>query len=224
MGARVKNENQSKTIFQHRLDDYLPLVEFAYNNSYYSSIGMAPYEALYNRKCRSPICWDEVGEKKLLGPKIVQITVDKIKLIQRRMWVAQSRQKRYVGKKRRKLGFEVCDHVFLKVSPWKGIARFGKKGKSKICGTVWDPREGWSSCVPVSLASGFIQDSWRIPCFDIEKVHSPSFSCVEAYFYANSRKLDIRRSSRRNLGSERESSHTKIVALVKVLWRNHAME
>ena len=91
MGARVKNENQSKTIFQRRLDDYLPLVEFAYHNSYYSSIGMASYEALYNRKCSSPICWDEVGERKLLGPEIVQITVDKIKLIQRRMWVAQSR-------------------------------------------------------------------------------------------------------------------------------------
>ena len=56
MGARVKNENQSKTIFQRRLDDYLPLVEFAYHNSYYSSIGMASYEALYNRKCSSPIC------------------------------------------------------------------------------------------------------------------------------------------------------------------------
>ena len=74
-----------------RWDDHLPLVEFAYNNSYHSSIEMTPYEALYGRKCRSPICWDEVGERKLLGPEIVQITVDKIKLIRGRIKAAQSR-------------------------------------------------------------------------------------------------------------------------------------
>uniref|UniRef100_A0A2N9FG06 Reverse transcriptase domain-containing protein n=1 Tax=Fagus sylvatica TaxID=28930 RepID=A0A2N9FG06_FAGSY len=85
--------------------------------------------ALYGRKCRSPICWDEVGERKLLGPEIVQITVDKIKLIRGRMKVAESMQKSYANKKRRKLELEVGDHVFLKVSPWKGVARFGKKGK-----------------------------------------------------------------------------------------------
>ena len=52
-------------------DDYLPLVEFAYNNSFQASIGMAPFEALYGRRCRSPVCWDGVGEKKLLGLELV---------------------------------------------------------------------------------------------------------------------------------------------------------
>ena len=74
-----------------RWDDHLPLVEFAYNNIYHSSIEMAPYEALYVRKCRSSIYWDEVGERKLLGPEIVQITVNKIKLIRRHIKAAQSR-------------------------------------------------------------------------------------------------------------------------------------
>lgn len=64
-----------------RWGDHLPLVEFAYNNNFHSSISMAPFEALYGRTCRSPICWDEVSERKLLGPELVQITTDKIKLI-----------------------------------------------------------------------------------------------------------------------------------------------
>ena len=62
-------------------EEHLMLIEFAYNNSFHSSIGMAPFEALYGRKCRFPICWDEVGERKLLGPELIQITIDKIKLI-----------------------------------------------------------------------------------------------------------------------------------------------
>ena len=68
---------------------YLPLVEFAYNNSYHSSIGMAPFEALYGRKCRSPVCWYETGEKILLGPKLVQDTTNKIKWIKEKLRVAQ---------------------------------------------------------------------------------------------------------------------------------------
>lgn len=62
-------------------DNYLPLIEFACNNSYQSSIEMAPYEALYERKCRTPVCWSEVGERKLLGLEIVQMTADRIKVI-----------------------------------------------------------------------------------------------------------------------------------------------
>ncbi|KAH9744611.1 Endonuclease [Citrus sinensis] len=77
----------------------------------------------------SPICWDEVGERKLLGPELVQITVDKIKLIREHLQTAQSRQKSYADRRRRELEFEKGDFVFLKVSPWKGVFRFRKKGK-----------------------------------------------------------------------------------------------
>ena len=70
-------------------EDLLPLVEFTYNNSYHATIGMAPYEALYGRKCHTPICWDEIGERKLLGPEMVQITSDKVRVIRQRMKEAQ---------------------------------------------------------------------------------------------------------------------------------------
>ncbi|KAI3735922.1 hypothetical protein L6452_15448 [Arctium lappa] len=110
-------------------DSHLPLVEFAYNNSYHSSIGMAPFEALYGRKCRTPVCWLEAGEKQFAGPEIVQETSDKVKGIRERLKAAQDRQKSYADKKRRPMEFQVGDLVMLKVSPWKGIIRFGKRGK-----------------------------------------------------------------------------------------------
>ena len=74
-------------------EKHLPLVEFAYNNSFQASIGMAPYEALYGRPCRSPICWTETGETAMIGPDLVQETTEKIKLIRPRLVTAQSRQK-----------------------------------------------------------------------------------------------------------------------------------
>jgi hypothetical protein len=98
---------------------FLPLVEFAYNNSFQATIGMAPYEALYGCKCRSPLYWDEVDERQLLGPKIVQDTEDKIALIRKRMLTTQSRQKSYADRHRHNLEFEIGDQVFLKVSPMK---------------------------------------------------------------------------------------------------------
>ncbi|KAI3698179.1 hypothetical protein L6452_31291 [Arctium lappa] len=98
-------------------DSHLPLVEFAYNNSYHSSIGMAPFEALYGRKCRTPVCWLEAGEKQFLGPEIVQETADKVKGIREHLKAAHGRQKSYADKKRRSMEFQVGDHVMLKVSP-----------------------------------------------------------------------------------------------------------
>ena len=98
-------------------------MEFAYNNSYYSSIEMAPYEALYDRKCRSPLCWFEVGEKNLLGPDLVQQTTEQIRIIRDKMLTAQSRQKSYYDKRHRPLEFEEGDHVFLKLSPTTGVGR-----------------------------------------------------------------------------------------------------
>ena len=72
-------------------DEHLPLVEFAYNNSYRASIQMAPYEALYGRPCRSPLCWTEVGESSITGPDLIRDTSDKVSLIQHRLLTAQSR-------------------------------------------------------------------------------------------------------------------------------------
>ncbi|GKB55015.1 reverse transcriptase domain-containing protein [Tanacetum coccineum] len=110
-------------------DVYLPLAEFSYNNSYHSSIRCAPFEALYGRKCRSPILWAEIGESSLIGPELVQETTDKVVLIKEKLKAARDRQKSYADNRRKPLEFEVGDRVMLKVSPWKGVIRFGKKGK-----------------------------------------------------------------------------------------------
>ena len=90
---------------------------------------MAPYEALYGHKCRSLVGWFEVGDHPLLGPDMVQDAVRKVGLVRDRMRAAQSRQKSYADNRRRELEFGVGDHVFLKISPSKGVMRFGKRGK-----------------------------------------------------------------------------------------------
>ncbi|GJS38438.1 putative reverse transcriptase domain-containing protein [Tanacetum coccineum] len=93
------------------------------------AVRCASFEALYGRKCRSPIMWAEVGEGQLIGPELVQETTEKISQIKDRLKVARDRQKSYADKRRKPLEFSVGDYVLLKVSPWKGVVRFGKKGK-----------------------------------------------------------------------------------------------
>jgi len=110
-------------------DNNLPLVEFAYNNSYHSSIDMTPYEALYGRRCRTPVCWDEIGERKFSKVELINQTKEIIGKIRKKLRAAQDRQKSYADTQRRPLEFNVGDHVFLKVSPLKGSLRFGQKGK-----------------------------------------------------------------------------------------------
>lgn len=115
--------------FKGSWEVHLPLIEFSYNNSFHASIQAAPFEALYGRKCRTPLCWNEVGEKQLAGPEIVQLTSDKIGQIRDKMRAAQDRQRMYANKRRKPIEFQVGEKVMLKVSPWKGVVRFGKKGK-----------------------------------------------------------------------------------------------
>ncbi|GJV92325.1 putative nucleotidyltransferase, ribonuclease H [Tanacetum coccineum] len=110
-------------------DEYLCLVEFAYNNSWHASIKAAPFELLYGRKCRAPICWDEVGERLIEGPELIEITNEKVAVAKEKLKEARSRQKSYADKHRRDLEFQVGDRVFLKVSPFRGVKRFGIKGK-----------------------------------------------------------------------------------------------
>ena len=90
---------------------------------------MAPYEALYGRPCRSPLCWTEVGESSITGPDLIRDTSEKTSLIQQRLLTAQSRQKSYADVRRQPLEFEVGDHVFLKVMPKREVVRFDKRGK-----------------------------------------------------------------------------------------------
>jgi hypothetical protein len=107
----------------------MPLAEFSYNNSYQESIKVSPFEALYGRPCRTPLSWFESSESVIFGPDIVTEAEEKVKQIQANILVAQSRQKSYADKRRSPLKFEVDDHVYLQVSPMKGIRHFGIKGK-----------------------------------------------------------------------------------------------
>ncbi|GKA88411.1 putative reverse transcriptase domain-containing protein [Tanacetum coccineum] len=102
-------------------EKHLPLVEFSYNNSYHASIKAAPFEALYGRKCRSPVCWAKVGDVQLTGPEIIHETTEKIVQIQQRLQAARDRQRSYANIRRKPLEFQVGDRVMLKVSPHKGI-------------------------------------------------------------------------------------------------------
>ncbi|GJT99080.1 putative reverse transcriptase domain-containing protein [Tanacetum coccineum] len=110
-------------------EKHLPLVEFSYNNSYHASIKAAPFEALYGQKCRSPVCWAKVGDVQLTGPEIIHETTEKIVQIRQRLQAARDRQRSYANIRRKPLEFQVGDRVMLKVSPRKGVIRFGKRGK-----------------------------------------------------------------------------------------------
>ncbi|GJY69481.1 retrovirus-related pol polyprotein from transposon TNT 1-94 [Tanacetum coccineum] len=95
-------------------DVHLTLAEFSYNNSYHSSIRCAPFEALYGRKCRSPVLWEEIGESSLIGPELVQETTNKVVLIKEKLKAARDRQKSYANNRRKPLEFEVGDCMLLK--------------------------------------------------------------------------------------------------------------
>ena len=103
----------------------MPLAELAYTNTYQASIKMAQYEALYGCMCISPLCWDVVGERSLVGPDWVQQAHDKVRETRQNLLTAQNRQKSYVDVRWRDLEFIVGDEFLLKVSPTKGVVRFG---------------------------------------------------------------------------------------------------
>ncbi|WVZ75952.1 hypothetical protein U9M48_023964 [Paspalum notatum var. saurae] len=115
--------------YSTKWDECLPLAEFAYNNSYQKSLEMAPFEALYGRRCRTPLNWSEPGERVSFGPDLVTQAEEQVKHIHENLKRAQSRQKSYSDRRRRPLAFQKDDHVYLRVSPMKGVHRFGVKGK-----------------------------------------------------------------------------------------------
>jgi hypothetical protein len=109
-------------------DKSLPYAEFSYNNSYQASLKMSPFEALYGRKCRTPLYWDQTGESQFFGPELIQEVEEQDRVIRENLRVAQTRQKSYADN-RRPLEFEEGYYVYLKVSPLRGMRRFKVKGK-----------------------------------------------------------------------------------------------
>ncbi|GKA21958.1 putative reverse transcriptase domain-containing protein [Tanacetum coccineum] len=115
--------------FGNGWERHLPLIEFSYNNSYHASIKAAPFEALYGRKCRSHVFWAEVGDAQLTVPELIHEIIEKIVQIKQRIQASRDRQKSYTDVRHKPLEFQVGDRVMLKVSPWKGVIRFGKRRK-----------------------------------------------------------------------------------------------
>nr|GEY05123.1 reverse transcriptase domain-containing protein [Tanacetum cinerariifolium] len=111
----------NKDIAEESWDARLPLVEFLYNNSYHSSVRCTPFEALYGRKCHSPIMLAKVGEGQLIGHELVQKTTEKISRIKDILKAVHDHQKSYADKRRKPLEFSVGDYILLKGSPWKGV-------------------------------------------------------------------------------------------------------
>ncbi|WVZ93796.1 hypothetical protein U9M48_039751 [Paspalum notatum var. saurae] len=110
-------------------DKSLAYAEFSYNNSYQASIKMSTIQALYGRRCRTPLHWDQPGEKQLFGPEIIEDAERQVRMIRENLRIAQTRQKSYADHRRRDLEFAVGDYVYLKVSPIHGLRQFKVKGK-----------------------------------------------------------------------------------------------
>ncbi|GJW10531.1 putative reverse transcriptase domain-containing protein [Tanacetum coccineum] len=123
-----QEDGQSERMIQ-TLEDIMRACVIDFGGSYHSRIRCAPFEALYGRKCRSPVLWAEIGEGSLIGPELVLEMTDKVVLIKEKLKAARDRQKSNEDKRHKSLEFEVGDQVLLKVSPWKGVMRFGKEGK-----------------------------------------------------------------------------------------------
>jgi hypothetical protein len=105
-------------------DKSLSYTMFSYNNSYQESLKMAPFEMLYDRRCQTPLFWNETGEWKVFGPDILQEIEKQVRMVRENLRVAQSRQKSYADHRRREISFEVGDFVYLKVSPMRGLCHF----------------------------------------------------------------------------------------------------
>jgi hypothetical protein len=134
--------------FDKSWDKCLSSAKFSYNNSYQDSLKMAPFDALYGRRCRTPLNWLETGERTLFGLDLVKDAEEKVQVIRENLKLAQMRQKSYHDKGTTPRHFEVGDYVYLKVSRTKGVQRFGVKGKLAPC--YIGPNEVIEVCGPVA--------------------------------------------------------------------------
>ncbi|KAL0554252.1 hypothetical protein IC582_008169 [Cucumis melo] len=212
--------------FSGSWDPHLHLMEFAYNNSYQATIDMAPFKTLYGKCCRSPVCWGEVGEQRMLGPELVQTTNAAIQKIRGRMLTAQSRQKSYADVRRKNLEFEVGGMVFLKVAPMKGVLRFVKKGK--LSPRFVGPFETLERIGPVAyclaLPSSFsaVHDIFHVSMlrrYVADPTHVVDFEPLQV-----SENLSYEEQPVEILAREVRKLRSREISQVKVLWHNHGVE
>ena len=162
------------------------------------------------------MCWDEVGEKRLVGPELVQITSEKVKVVRDNLKIARVRQRSYADNRRRDLQFEIGDRVFLKISPWKGVLRFGRRGK--LSPRFIGPYEVMSKVGPVAYRL-------KLP-LELSRIHdtfhvSMLRKCIPDPSHVL-RELPVQ--LKENLTCKEQVLRSKVIPLVKVLWRNHEKE
>ncbi|KAA3452486.1 DNA/RNA polymerases superfamily protein [Gossypium australe] len=211
--------------FEGSWERYLPLVEFAYKNSYQSSIRMAPYEALYGRKCRTPLYWTELNEKQIHGVDLVKETEEKVKVIRDSLKAASDQQKSYADLKRKEIEFKVGEKVFLKVSSWKKILRFGRKGK--LSPRFIGPYEitdrigsvAYRLALPVDLKIHNVFHVSMLRRYRSDPSHVIPLAEIEIRPDMSYEEEPIK-----ILAREVKQLRNKDIALVKVLWQKHGIE
>lgn len=212
--------------YSTKWDECLPLAEFAYNHSYQKSLEMAPFEALYGKRCRTPLNWSELRERVTFGPNLVTQAEEQVRFIHSNLKRAQSRQKSYSDKRRRPLAFEEGDHVYLRVSPMKGVHQFGVKGKLALryvgpfkiierCGSVAYRLE-----MPPHLA--VVHDVFHVSqlkkCLQVpEEVIDTSQIQIEPDLTYEEKPIKI-------LDQKQRSTRRRNINFYKVQWSNHSEE
>ena len=219
--------------FPGNWDKHLPLVEFAYNNSYQATIKMAPYEALYGRKCRSPINWDleeregvTTDQNQIINPEVIQDAIDKVQIIKQRIKAAQDRQKSYADNRRKDLEFRVNDQVFLKVSPRKGIRRIGKGGKltPRYIGPFEITRRIGEVAYELQLPRNLTAIHNVFHVSQLKKYHPDPTHVIRADDIQLEEDLTYEEKPVKILDTRVKELRNKAIPLVKVLWRNHLVE
>ncbi|XP_073064076.1 uncharacterized protein [Primulina eburnea] len=222
----VKAERKRPGGLLHSLKDSLPLVEFSYNNSYQVSIGMSPFEALYGRKCRSPLYWDVLSEASIVGPDMIRDMKEKVKLIQSRMRAAQDRQAKYANIRRRPLIFDKGDRVFLKISPFRGTVRFGKK--SKLSSRFIGPYEilesvgdlAYRLALPPALSG--VHDVFHVSM--LRKYHPDPSHVLPPDEVELDQTLSYIERPIQILDRKDKQLRNKLIPLIKVQWNRHGVE
>ncbi|KAI5316655.1 hypothetical protein L3X38_036362 [Prunus dulcis] len=212
--------------FRDDWDEKLPLMEFAYNNSYQASIKMSPFDALYGKHCRTPFYWDEVGENRLEVADDVERTKEQVKIIRERLKTAQNRQKSYADNRRKDLQFEIGDWVFLKLSPWKGVVRFGKRGK--LSPRYIGPYKVVERVGPVAYRLALPSDLSRLhDVFHVSmlrKYISDPSHVLEEQPIELQEDLTYVEQPVQILDRKMQVLRSREIPLVKVLWRSHTVE
>jgi hypothetical protein len=204
--------------------DHLYLVEFAYNNSYHSSIGMSPQEALTGQQCRTPLWWGPAGTYPPTGPQMLEEIAEKTKMVLSRLKSAQERQKKYADIHRRPLEFQESDHVWLRVSPVRGVHRFGVSGK--LSPRYIGPFQILRRVGPVAYELALPPALDRVhPVFHVSQlrryVRDPSH-CIDHSSLHVQDDLTYQEEPMQILDRKEQRLRSKVIKLVLVKWGRHS--